>query len=114
MEKNLRVRVVHRLVNLPPFTDAPVRVAVNCWKLQMIFTVGLPPVIDGVNYEFLTNFSPALLITAPVTIVQGGVYDRDGLPVYLNQVFAMKSSRVTTSGLLLIEEYLDHDARQNR
>jgi hypothetical protein len=114
MEKNLRVRVVHRLLFLPPAGSTPVRVGVNCWRVCFVFNAAIPPIIDGVNYEFFGTNSPGQRINAPITITQGGVYDCDGLPVYLNQVFQMASSAAEQCGVLLIEEYIDHDARQNR
>jgi hypothetical protein len=112
MEKGIRVRVEYRAVPLPPSTAAPTVIRVNCWRLQILYGV-TPPVINGVN--FLSLFQSGFNALSP--LVLGGVYDSQGFPVYLNQTFTVRSSIAAPpagEGLLLIEEYIDHNARQNR
>lgn len=113
MEKSQRVRVVFRQVVLPATAEAPIPVAVNCWRLRMFSNASLPPIIDGVNFEFFNVNSPVIRENLVIETTVGGVMDHQGFPVYLNQTFHVKSSGAST-GLLLVEEYIDVDARQNR
>jgi hypothetical protein len=110
MEKNIRLRIEHRLVGLPNTSQAPVLVGVNCWRLTIVYKSDVAPTIDGVRFDAIgpgtANFE---------RLEYGGVYDADGKPVYINQVFAMRNGFPVGQGqVVLIEEYLDHNARQNR
>jgi hypothetical protein len=111
MEKNLRLRVEVRKVNYDP-TFRVNSFSVNCWRLTIIYGA-FAPVLNGVDFGVtLTTGIPG----NDRMIKLGGVYDKHGTPVYLNQSFIIASGAAApaNSGLVLIEEYLDHNARQNR
>lgn len=113
MEKNVRLRVQFRQVVLPASTAPPLALAVNCWRVRFFSNAAIPPVIDGVNFEFFNTNSPVIRQNVALFMDAGGVYDRDGLPVYINQTFMVRSFGAAT-GLIVMEEYIDRDARQNR
>lgn len=112
MEKNLRLRVVIRSVVQPQgVNSAPIVFSVNCWRLTVLYGA-FAPTIDGADFNNLLYGGTTAGVSQSFTV--GGVYDRDGLPVYLNQSFTINDVIPGLGGLILVEEYLDHNARQNR
>jgi hypothetical protein len=111
MEKNLRLRVKLRRINYSP-SFGVTSFSVNCWRLKIVYGT-YAPILNGVDFAVTLGSG----IPGNDRIIElGGVYDKDGKPVYLNQTFTFEPGAAFTAntGIVLIEEYLDHDARQNR
>lgn len=110
---NLRLRVKWRAIRTGAFTDPPVQFTVNCWRVQFVWRSSGSPIIDGVNMDGFNQGSVPSTVPNALAFTVGGVYDQEGRPVYINQTFNVQPNGAFPMVLLVCEEYLERDARQN-